>query len=117
MKVKFQADADPDGRVLRGLRRAAPEIDIRSAADARLAALNDIQVLQLAAAEGRVLVTQDRRTMPGHFQRFVRSGANSPGVVLLREGISIATAIEQLLVLWAASEADEWSNRLLWIPL
>ena len=35
MKVKFQADADLDARVLRGLRRAAPEIDIRSAADAR----------------------------------------------------------------------------------
>jgi len=36
MRVKFQADADLDGRVLRGLRRAAPEIDIRTAADAAL---------------------------------------------------------------------------------
>ena len=117
MKLTFQADADLDGRVLRGLRRAAPEIDIRSAADAGLAALDDLQVLRLTAADGRVLISQDRRTMPGHFQRLVRSGANSPGVVLLREGISISTAIEQRLLLWAASEADEWTNRLLWIPL
>jgi len=117
MKLRFQADADLDGRVLRGLRRAAPEIDIRSAADARLAALDDIQVLRFAAAEGRVLISQDRRTMPGHFEQFVRSGSNSAGVVLLREGISIATAIEELSLLWAASEASEWTNRLLWIPL
>jgi hypothetical protein len=36
MRVKFQADADVDGRILRGLRRAAPEIDIRTAAEAGL---------------------------------------------------------------------------------
>lgn len=113
MKLKFQADADLDGRVLRGLRRATPEIDFRSAADARLAGLDDPQVLKLAAIEGRVLVSQDRRTMPGHFHQLLGSGANSPGVILLREGTSIATAIEDLTLIWAASEAEEWVNRLL----
>jgi len=33
MRVRFQADADLDGRILRGLRRAVPEIDMRTAAD------------------------------------------------------------------------------------
>jgi len=117
MKVRFQADADLDGRILRGLKRAAPEIDIRSASDAALAGLDDPEVLRLAAGEGRVLISQDRRTMPRHFHRFVGSGAISPGVALLREGISIATAIEELSLIWVASEADEWTNRLLWIPL
>jgi hypothetical protein len=55
--------------------------------------------------------------MPGHFRRFVGSGANCPGVILLREGISIATAIEELTLIWAASDEEEWINRLLWIPL
>ena len=41
----------------------------------------------------------------------------SPGVILLREGVSIAAAIEELVLIWSASEADEWTNRLLWIPL
>jgi len=30
MRVRFQADADLDGRILRGLRRAAPEVDVRT---------------------------------------------------------------------------------------
>jgi len=34
MRVAFQADADLDARILRGLRRIAPEIDFRIAADA-----------------------------------------------------------------------------------
>ena len=55
MRVRFQADADLDGRVLRGLKRAAPEIDIRTAAEAGLAAYEDPEVLRIAAQDGRVL--------------------------------------------------------------
>lgn len=116
MRVTFQADADLDGRVLRGLRRVAPEIDIRTAADAGLAGLEDPDVLQIAAASGRVLVSQDRRTMPRHFAHF--SAAKwSPGVILLREAIPIPAAIEELVLIWTVSEAKEWTGRLVWIPL
>ena len=70
MRVRFQADADLDARVLRGLRRVAPEIDMRTANDAGLAGLSDPEVLGIAAGSGRILVSQDRRTMPAHFARF-----------------------------------------------
>lgn len=69
MRVRFQADADLDGRILRGLRRTAPEIDIRTAGDAALAGLGDQEVLRIASDAGRILVSQDRRTMPAHFAR------------------------------------------------
>jgi Domain of unknown function (DUF5615) len=116
MRVRFQADADLDGRILRGLRRGVPEIDIRTAADAALAGLKDQEVLRIAGDAGRILVSQDRRTMPAHFARF-SVGAQSPGLILLREAISIATDIEELALIWSASEAEEWKGRLIWIPL
>lgn len=116
MKVKFQADADLDARVVRALKRKAPEIDIRTATDAGLEGLDDSQVLRIAAQAGRVVVSQDRRTMPGHFRRFV-ANTQSPGVVLLRAGISIAAATDELELIWSSSETEEWTNRLLWIPL
>jgi len=116
MRVRFQADVDLDGRILRGLRRVAPEIDIRSAADAALDGLNDPGVLRVSADSGRILVSQDRRTMPAHFARHVKE-ARSPGLVLLREAIPIAVAIEELVLIWSASEAEEWVGRLVWIPL
>ena len=116
MRVRFQADADLDGRILRGLRRTAPGIDIRAAADAALAGLTDPEVLRIAAAAGRILVSQDRRTMPAHFARF-SVGVQSPGLILLREATPIATAIEELALIWSASEAEEWKGRLVWIPL
>jgi hypothetical protein len=54
--------------------------------------------------------------MPGHFARF-SAGVRSPGVILLREAIPISTAIEELALIWNASEAEEWVDRLVWIPL
>lgn len=116
MRVTFQADADLDGRILRGLRRTAPEIDIRTASDAGLAGLKDPEVLRIAADSGRILVSQDRRTMPAHFAQFSNT-AKSPGVILLREALSISMAIDELILIWSASQAEEWTGRLVWIPL
>src|SRR6266478_8790778 len=116
MKIRFQADADLDGRIVRGLKRRAQDIDIRTAADAGISGLKDPDVLRLSAETGRVLVSQDRRTMPAHFAEYV-SAANSSGVILLREAISIAVAIEEHVLISTASEAEEWINRLAWIPL
>jgi len=116
MRIKFQADADLDGRILRGIRRVAPEIDFQTSAAAGLVGIADPDVLRIAAEAGRILVSQDRRTMPGHFARYIQINV-SPGVVLLREGISIGRAVEQLVLIWAASDPEEWTNRLVWIPL
>ena len=116
MRVRFQADADLDGRILRGLRRAVPEIDFRTASDAGLCGLEDADVLRIAAEAGRILVSQDRRTMPRHFARHVGT-SGSPGVFLLREAIPVPIAINELALIWSATEAEEWIGRLVWIPL
>jgi hypothetical protein len=116
MRIRFQGDADLDGRILRGLKRAAPEIDIQTAAQAGLTGLKDPEVLRIAAEAGRILVSQDRRTMPAHFARYVKS-ARSPGVILQRGAVPIVTVVEELILIATASEAEEWINRLVWIPL
>jgi hypothetical protein len=79
MRVRFQADW-----VVRGLKRTFPEIDIQTSVEAGLAGLPDPEVLRIAAAQGRILISQDRGTMPEHFGRFV-IGSASPGVMLLRK--------------------------------
>lgn len=115
MRVTFQADADLDGRILRGLRRIAPEIDIRTSAEAGLASLEDREVLRIAADSGRILVSQGARCP--RISPTSLPLRTKPGVILLREAIFIATAIEELVLIWSASEAEEWIGRLVWIPL
>jgi hypothetical protein len=75
--------------------------------------LADPEVLRIAAESGRVLFSQDRGTMPAHFTRYLL-GAQSAGLVLLREATPILTAMEELILIWSASGAEE---RMAWIPL
>jgi predicted nuclease of predicted toxin-antitoxin system len=46
-------------------------MDFKSALAARLEGQSDPTVLNLAAHEDRILVTQDIRTMPQHFAEFL----------------------------------------------
>jgi hypothetical protein len=97
-------------------RRREPALDFQSATEAGLAGLDDLQVLALAAREGRILVTHDRRTMPGHFAEFIVSGT-SAGVLLIPQYLSVAAAVDDLLLIWHATEAEEWSDRIRSLPL
>jgi hypothetical protein len=113
---RFQADADFNQRIVLGLRRREPAIDFRDARGGGLIGVADSTVLRMAAEWGRILVSHDRRTMPWHFERFLESHS-SPGVILVSQELDIGAAIEDLLIIWAASDAEEWRNQLGYVPL
>ena len=116
MRLRFQADADFNQKIVAGLRRREPAIDFRSARDGGVIGKPDPEVLAQAASESRVLVSHDRQTMPGHFRRFIEKQA-SPGLVIVPQELDIGQAIEELLLVWAASEADELENAVIFLPL
>ncbi|SPF35533.1 conserved hypothetical protein [Candidatus Sulfopaludibacter sp. SbA4] len=78
--------------------------------------MKDPQVLELGAALGRVIVTHDVRTMPGWFLNFVERQVCS-GLILVPDRIPIRDAIEDLLLIWHLSEAEEWINQMRRLPL
>ena len=116
MKVRFQADADLKHAILRAILHREPTIDFRSATSADLPGRDDMEVLAIAAQEGRVLVSHDSRTMPSHFAEFIARNT-SPGVVIASQRLGIPVVVEELLLIWSASEADEWANRITHLPL
>jgi Domain of unknown function (DUF5615) len=116
MKVRFQADADFNQNIVRAARRRAPVIDFQTAHEAGLHGLDDQAVLAQVAREGRLLVSHDRRTMPSHFANFTAT-RTSAGVILISQNLSILQAVEDLILIWEASEAEEWVNRLDSLPL
>ena len=78
MKVRFLADNDLRKAIVRGSVRQEPHLDFRSAQSASLDGMADREVLSLAASDGRVLVSHDFQTMPGHFLQFTDANAQ-PG--------------------------------------
>jgi hypothetical protein len=116
MRPRFQADENLNGKIISGLLRREPSLDIQTAKAARIQGLEDPHVLAIAARDGRILVSHDRETMPGHFKAFV-SELPSAGVIILSQNVEIREAIEQILIVWAASDAHEWINRIAYLPL
>lgn len=116
MKVRFQADADLNEDIVAGVVRREPGVDFQTAEEANLRGLPDPPVLALSAQENRILVTHDRRTMPRHFGDFIVNQKSS-GVLIISQKVSVNVAIEELLLVWAASDADEWTNLIVDLPL
>jgi len=75
VKIRFQADADLNEVIIVGVQRREPEIDFRTANDVRLRGLTDVEVLEIAARDNRILVSQDFKTMPAALPGFCRSTA------------------------------------------
>ena len=117
MKVRFLADADLNKAIVTGILRREPSIDFLPAHAAGLRKMKDPEVLALAAEQQRVVVSHDVGTMPAHFRAFRNAGKQSPGVFLVAQSLDVGTAIEELLLIWLASEASDWENRLQWLPL
>jgi len=116
VSIRFLADADLDGAIVRGIRRREPSIDFKSANDAGLEGLPDPEVLELAAVEGRVLVSHDTSTIPFHFAARSRLGLKSPGVLLALQSADVGKVIESLLMIWSASREEEWTDQIHYLP-
>jgi hypothetical protein len=115
VKVRFQADADLNEDIVTGVLRRESQVDFQTATAAGLRLLSDLDVLTLAARQGRVLVSHDRRTMPRAFAGFVTSNVSS-GLLIVSQRTDLLTAIDHLLLVWQASDSAEWTNQLFAIP-
>jgi predicted nuclease of predicted toxin-antitoxin system len=115
LKIAFQADADLNPEIATGLRRREPAIDFHGAHGIIPDATADGEVLRIAAEAGRVLVTPDVATMPGHFADFV-ADSESPGVLLIPSTRMIGDVIEGVLEVWLAWSAEDIRNQIRWLP-
>jgi len=116
VKVRFQADADLNEVIVKAVLRREPSIDFQHALVAGLTGLPDENVLAMAATAGRLLVTHDRKTMPGRFARFITANT-SPGVLIVPQSMPVQQVADELLLVWMASNAEEWNNRIAVLPL
>lgn len=113
--ICFQTDADLKQSIVSGVWRRQPGVDFQSANAANFEGKTDQEVLAIAAKDGRVLVTHDRKTMPLEFAEFITT-QTSAGVLILSQTASANEAIEWLLLVWEASIPEEWLNRLVTLP-
>jgi hypothetical protein len=116
--LRFLADENFNNRILRGLLRRFPEVDIVRVQDiVGLSGAGDPEVLDWAAREKRILLTHDVSTIVDFAIQRVESGQEMPGVFEVSRSISIGLAIDDLLLLAQGSIEDEWQGQIIYLPL
>lgn len=115
--LRLAADENFNGRIVRGLLRLLPALDLVRVQDTPLAAATDAEVLEWAAREGRVVLTHDLRSFSIAAQARVRRGLPMAGVITVRRSALIGQALEEIQLLVEAARSDELDGRVLFVPL
>lgn len=116
--LRLATDADVNSDFIRALRRRVPDLDLVRVQDVGLRTEQDPRVLEWAAAEGRILVTQDRRTMTRFVHDRLTAGLPMPGVFIIRNRPEqIGQMVEEILIPILCSEQHEWDGQVRFLPL
>lgn len=115
--IRFLSDEDFNRRILRGLRRRIPSLDVVRVQDVGLITRPDTEVLEWAANENRVVLTHDVTTMSRYAFDRVNQNLPMPGVIEVAQDVPIGEAIEDLVLIAECSLENEWQNQVLYIPL
>lgn len=62
------------------------------------------------------LLSSDKRTMPDFVTAHLVGGRHTWGVFLIRPGANWLTLRDNLMLIWSASTAEDWQDRLERLP-
>ena len=115
--IPLAADENFNSDIVRGLLRRKADIDIVRVQDVGLSGADDAAILEWAAQQGRVLVTHDVSTLTKYAYARISAGQPMPGVFEVSSRVSIAAAIDDLLLIVECSLEGEWEGQVRYLPL
>jgi hypothetical protein len=116
-RPRFLADHDLNEHIVAGVVRREPMIDFLVARDVGLDARPDAEVLEYAQAAKMLVVSHDVNTMPDAAHARLSRGDSSPGLFMVHQTSPIGSIIDSLVLIWAASELEEWKDLVVFLPL
>ncbi|MGH9897601.1 MAG: DUF5615 family PIN-like protein [Pyrinomonadaceae bacterium] len=115
--LRFLSDEDFNNRIVRGLLRRLPTLDLVRVQDVGLITCPDPEVLEWAASEGRIILTHDVSTMSEQAYNRVNADLPMSGVVEISQDLPVAEAIEELILFAECSLENEWEGQVKFLPL
>lgn len=118
MRVQFLLDENVTPRPKTALLRLEPVIDVLRVGEPGAPPLGtlDPEVLQYLQVSRRMLITFNRKSMPAHINAHRAGGGHLYGLLWLRPNVPTGRLAQELYLVWEASEAEEWVDRLDWVP-
>jgi hypothetical protein len=119
MRVRFLLDENLSHAIIEAVHQFDSDVDITAVGspDAPPIATPDPNILLYCERERRLLITNNRRSMPGHIADHLAAGRHHWGVFRTHtRSPAIGPLAEMIYVYWGASEAEEHIDTQGWIP-
>jgi len=114
--MKFWADENFNGHILRGLQRLYPTLDVIRVQDTHLMSIPDPDLLEEASKVGAILLSHDVTTMSDFAYARIRDGKRMTGLILVHKAMLIGDAIAEIATLIElATSPDDVINEVMWI--
>jgi hypothetical protein len=119
--VKFLLDENLPKALARALRRRARHLDVLRVHDAGLGEATDPEVLEFAAAEGRVLVSRDKRTLRRFAKQRIEEGKTMTGLLVVRPRFldrqaGLGVIVAELALIAEATSPEDWHGVEQFVP-
>jgi Domain of unknown function (DUF5615) len=116
-RPRFLADNDLNDAIVVGVRRREPGMEFSRLRDLGLATRSDPEVLEFADKENWIVVSHDVNTMREVACTRLGAGLSMGGLLLVHQRTGVSPIIESLLLIWAASAAEEWAGQVEFLPI
>lgn len=116
--VRYLLDENVDPLFRKALLRHEPEMVVWKIGDpdAPPKGTLDPEILVWCQKNGFILVTNNRKSMPVHLQAHLAAEQHVPGIFVFTPNATINEIIEELCLIWEASDIEEYFDLLHYIP-
>ncbi len=116
---KYLLDENVTSRFRKALKQHYPEMTVWRVGDVGTPprGTGDPDILLWCERHNFSLVTNNRASMPVHLKDHLKQGRRVPGIFILKDGMSFGETIEELALIWYATEADEYANTINFLPV
>jgi len=118
MKTQFLLDENLSIRLKKAVLQFDSQIDILRVGEPETPPLGtlDPEILEYLEMSRRILITDNRSSMPAHLSEHWNAGQQIWGLLWVRPSASLRDIAEAIYIVWEASDAEEWIDTLDWIP-
>jgi hypothetical protein len=116
-RPRFLADHDLNEPIVTGLLRREPALECARVREFGMEEASDDGILGYGAQHGWLVVSHDVNTMPAAAFARLADGRAMAGLLMVPQTEPIRAVIESLLLVWSASEREEWNGQVVFLPL
>jgi hypothetical protein len=100
--IRYLLDENIDPKLRTQLIRHAPDLVVWRIGDpgAPKRGTPDPNILLWCEANGFMMVTGNRQSMPVHLQAYLAAGHHVPGILIAHPDMTIGAILDQLLLIW-----------------